>query len=214
MKNPNCFVLLAQISIRAKRTDLFNVYDLKKGEALLGDYKTVGLTRQMYRNALRKLVKWQFVTTQATNRGTVVKLIDTSVFDINLFPSNHQDQATTKQPSNNHQEIEENSDGQNIKKNSQATIKQPSGNHQATTNKNVKNVKNVVRIKDKDKDKVSNAINEGKTMELKKQIIQEEKQRKLLHNEKISIVKAYKNKSKGQIDPKVKDLIKKIEKKT
>ena len=121
MKNPDCFILLTQIAQRAKRTNDFNIHNLKLGEALIGDYKNIGLTRQQYRTATKKLENWQFITIKTTNKGTIATLINTDVFDINV-----------NLPTNN------------------LTIKQPSSNHQATTNKNDKNEKNT-NIADTDK---------------------------------------------------------------
>ena len=44
MKDPNVFTLLAQIAYRAKRTNDFSIYNLRIGEALIGDYKSVGIS--------------------------------------------------------------------------------------------------------------------------------------------------------------------------
>lgn len=107
MKHPAAFVLLAQIAHRARRAAQFSSNGLLPGEALIGDFAGIGLTRQQYRTATANLVKWQFVTIRATNRGTVARLIDTRVFDINAG------EATNG-----------------------STFKQPTGNHPATTNKN------------------------------------------------------------------------------
>jgi hypothetical protein len=83
MKDPNAFALLSQIAFRAKRTNDFSVYGLEIGEALIGDYKSIGLTERKYRTAKAKLREWGFVTTKATNKGTIAKLINSEVFDIN-----------------------------------------------------------------------------------------------------------------------------------
>ena len=83
MKDRNAFTLLAQIAFRAKRTNDFSVHGLEIGEALIGDYKTIGLTERKYRTAKAKLKEWGFVTTKATNKGTIAKLINSEVFDIN-----------------------------------------------------------------------------------------------------------------------------------
>ena len=127
MKYPNAYVLLSLIAFRAKRTDKWNGLGLKPGEALIGDYKTIGLTRQKYRTALQKLKEWQFVTIKTTNKGTIAKITNTMVFNINIEDCNHQTNQTV-------------------------TIKQPSSNHQATTNKNDKNVKNEKKLKQNTRD--------------------------------------------------------------
>ena len=54
MKYPSAFMLLTQIALRARRTDSLNINDLKVGEALVGDFESIGLTRQEYRTALKK----------------------------------------------------------------------------------------------------------------------------------------------------------------
>lgn len=117
MKYSNAYVLLSLIAFRAKRTCNFNALGLKQGEALIGDYRKIGLSRQNYRTALQQLEKWQFVTTQPTNKGTIVKLINSMIFDININNGNHQT-------------------------NQRVTNDQPTGNQRVTTNKNDKNIKN------------------------------------------------------------------------
>jgi hypothetical protein len=83
LKDRNAFALLAQIAFRAKRTNGFSVHGLEIGEALIGDYKSIDLTERKYRTAKDKLRRWGFVTTRATNKGTIAKLINSEVFDIN-----------------------------------------------------------------------------------------------------------------------------------
>lgn len=121
LKNNKAFLLLTHIALRAKRTSEFNIYGLIVGEALLGDYKNYGMSRQEYRTALHNLKKWDFITTRTTNRGTIARIIDNSIYDIN-----EETQQPARQPTANQQ----------------ATTKQPSTNHQTTTNKNDKNEKN------------------------------------------------------------------------
>lgn len=116
--DPNAFTLLSLIALRARRTDIYNKHNLKVGEALIGDYATLGMKRGQYREATKRLTKHGFITTKATNKGTIATLCDARVYDINISDSNHQ---------SNHP----------------ATIQQPSNNHQATTNKNEKNANNV-----------------------------------------------------------------------
>ena len=113
MKDIPCFMLLSLIAYRAKRKDDFSINNLKIGEALIGDYKAVGLTRQQYRTSLKKLENWGFVTTKTTNKGTVATLLDSEVYNINLEDTNQQ---------NNHTSANE----------------KPSANHQTTTNKNIR----------------------------------------------------------------------------
>lgn len=105
LKSRNSFVLLALIACRTKRTDDLSIEGLEVGEALIGDFKACGLTRQEHRTALNNLKKWEFITTKITNKGTIVKLIDARVFNINKELINHQ--ATIKQPSNKNGRMEE-----------------------------------------------------------------------------------------------------------
>jgi hypothetical protein len=84
LKNaPNAFLLLTQIALRAKRTKGFNVQGLTMGQALVGDYKSIGLTEQKYRTAKAQLETWGFATFKGTNKGTIANLINSRIFDIN-----------------------------------------------------------------------------------------------------------------------------------
>ena len=118
LKDGSSFLLLTQIALRARRTKVFSNNGLGIRESFIGDHGNCGLTRQQYRTALSKLVKWGFVTTRPTNKGTVATLLKDSVYNINTDDTNQQD-------------------------NQPPTIKQPSSNHQATTKKNVNNENNV-----------------------------------------------------------------------
>ena len=115
MLDATAWKLLSIIAFRASRTGS-TVYELEPGEAFVGDYKNLKLTRSKYRTALKKLEKRGFITTRTTNRGTIAKLVDSEVYDINIEANNHQTDH-------------------------QATTKRPSGDHQVTTNNNDKNVK-------------------------------------------------------------------------
>lgn len=82
-KAPNAFILLMQIAWRAKRTNGFSAQGLGIGQALIGDYKSIGLTERKYRTAKALLKKGRFATFKATNKGTIATLINSRVFDIN-----------------------------------------------------------------------------------------------------------------------------------
>lgn len=90
LMEPACFVLLTQIAYRARRCGGLSVRNVGIGEALIGDYKSVGLTRQKYRTALAKLQDWGLITIKTTNKGTVAKLTGKQVFDINEERANLQ----------------------------------------------------------------------------------------------------------------------------
>jgi hypothetical protein len=85
--DPNAASLLMLIASRARFHDGPNVYNLKIGEAMVGDYKSMKLTPKKYRCALERLEhKWKQITTRGTNRGTIAKLTDLAIFDI--YPAN------------------------------------------------------------------------------------------------------------------------------
>lgn len=102
--SPLAFALAAIIAFRARFMPGKSIKGLYPGEALIGDCAKFGMTRQQYRTAIGKLVKWQFATIKTTRRGTVAKLMDTRLFDVlnesakrPLQPTaNHQ--ATNSQP--------------------------------------------------------------------------------------------------------------------
>ena len=137
LKDKSAFLLFTQIALRARRTDIFNVSGLKSGEALVGDYRSIGLTRQNYRTALNKLEKWEFITTKATNKGTVATICNNGIYDINLSDANQQ-------------------------VNQRLTYSQPSGNHQLTTNKNDKKEKNDKNVNYGQNKKIKNHIKSNK----------------------------------------------------
>jgi len=92
--------LLAVIAQRIKYKD-DPILGLKAGQCFMGDYAKLGLTRGQYRKALENLEKWQIVATRTTNRGTIVTLINSDIYDLNASPAtNH---TTNKQPSNDQQ---------------------------------------------------------------------------------------------------------------
>jgi hypothetical protein len=119
LKKPDCFALLTQIALRAKRSDDFNLQNLKIGESFIGDYQRAGLSEQRYRTAKNNLSKWGFVTFKATNKGTVAKLTDARVYNINENEINGQ---TNEQPTN------------------KPTDQQRTTNEQPTTKKNYNNL--------------------------------------------------------------------------
>lgn len=109
-KRPTAFCLLAIIADRARKVTLDMVNDYQVGEAFTGasDAEKYKVGRQVYRSDLLFLQKiGQISTVKVTNKGTIVKLINSSVFDISrekfspanqpaIQPSTNQ-QPTTKQ---------------------------------------------------------------------------------------------------------------------
>jgi len=137
LKDKSAFMLFTQIALRARRTDIFNISGLNPGEALVGDYRRIGLTRQNYRTALNKLEKWKFITFKTTNKGTVATICNNAIYDINISDANQQ-------------------------VNQRLTNSQPTGNHQLTTNKNDKKEKNDKNVKNKQNKKFKNHMKTNK----------------------------------------------------
>ena len=88
--DPKAFLLLTQVADRALRTKQYNVHRLEVGEAMIGDHKKLAMTRKEYRTRLERLVTAGFLTTRGANKGTVAKLSDARVFDINVDDKGHQ----------------------------------------------------------------------------------------------------------------------------
>lgn len=103
--DPNTFLLLSQIALRARRKESkFDDKNLQPGQALIGDHRTIGLSRQQYRDCQAKLLKWKIATFQGTNKGTIATLISTEIYDINLTaeeppkePNKNQQRTTNKE---------------------------------------------------------------------------------------------------------------------
>ncbi|HEY6155658.1 MAG TPA: hypothetical protein VIW07_18115 [Candidatus Udaeobacter sp.] len=101
LKDPLAFALLAQIARRARWRNIYGADGLEIGEALIGDYKSIGMTRAEYRTRIARLEKGQQITVRTTNKGTIAKLISHKVFDINDEGFNRQDSQQLNQPATN-----------------------------------------------------------------------------------------------------------------
>lgn len=115
--HPNAFILLYFIAKRARRipgqADGLNV-----GECHIGDWESMGLSRQNYRTALKVLCQKKILRILETNRtrknsttgittsGTKVLLLNSMIWDINQEEDNHLPNhcLTTAQPLPNHEE--------------------------------------------------------------------------------------------------------------
>jgi hypothetical protein len=101
LKHPGSFMLLALIAYRARReVPAFNPYGMQVGEAMLGDPAAVGLSRQQFRTALANLQKWKLITIRTTNKGTIARLSDRSIYDINAPTDQPATQPDTNQQPN------------------------------------------------------------------------------------------------------------------
>lgn len=118
MQNPNAFLLLTLIAYRARRSSDCNRFSgLNIGEALIGDYRSCGLTEQTYRSAKKWLESNGLATFKPTNKGTIATICSTSIYDINADQDNGQNENNL-------------------------TVQQRTDNGQATTNKNDKKEEN------------------------------------------------------------------------
>jgi len=121
-EDPKAFLLLTQIALRAKRTDKkYSRLSLKTNQAFIGDCEKVGLTKSEYKNAKKRLEKYNLVSFESTSRGTIATLICSDVFDINSDntsnkPSNSSIENKDFKPTNIHPEA----------------MKKPADNHQET----------------------------------------------------------------------------------
>lgn len=82
-RRPSAFNLLTLIAYRAKRTNEENFDQLEIGQAYIGDPESYGVTQQVYRTDKKFLENHNLATFKATNKGTIARLISTSIFDIN-----------------------------------------------------------------------------------------------------------------------------------
>jgi len=146
VKHPNAFILLYFIALRARRAPS-SVMGLDICESFLGDYEALGMTRAKYRRALEVLQKYKIVAIKATNKGTIVKLLDKQYYDINEKEDSQQSDH-------------------------QVAIKKPSNSHQIATNKNV--IKKELKMKEKKEEEETNAT--AVAISPKKQISEEAKE--------------------------------------
>lgn len=101
-QRPTAFVLLALIVDRARKVPLTIKDEIEVGEALIGDYEEYGATEQTYKTDKHYLKKFGIATFKSTSKGTIAKLVNSSIFDIsrNLSTdkSTGEQQATNEQP--------------------------------------------------------------------------------------------------------------------
>jgi len=126
LKYPYAYTLLTLIALRAKRASDIGFNNLEIGECYIGDCKTIGASQRQYRTAKQRLSTCGLATFKGTNKGTIAKLTNIRVFDINLSTDRQADRQA--------------SDNQGVSNNviDNVTL--------ATTNKEIKNK----RIKNKE----------------------------------------------------------------
>ena len=124
----NAFVLAYVIAYRARYREGFNADGLEQGEAMLGDFKSYGMSERQYRTAKEQLTRWRFATFKTTNKGTLGKLMDTRLFDpLNISGDGQTDTQPTGrrrtadgQPTTNKKDKKENNEkegGKNASRN-------------------------------------------------------------------------------------------------
>ncbi len=120
INHPNAFLLLYFIARRARRR-IGKPDGLSIGQAHIGDWQNMGLTRGQYRAALRVLILKNLLevvetcrtrkktTTGTTTIGTLVRLKDSRIWDINQEVNNHPNdhRTTTERPPNDHEQEED-----------------------------------------------------------------------------------------------------------
>lgn len=82
-RRPTAFALLYLIAQRAKRSEDHPNKNLEVGEAFIGDYESYGVTEQIYRDDKAFLTENGQITSKGTNRGTIAKIVSSTVFCIN-----------------------------------------------------------------------------------------------------------------------------------
>jgi hypothetical protein len=96
MRDPKAYTLLSLIAYRARRGS-WGTDGIKCGDALIGDYESVGLTEKEYRTAKKRLSIGQFCSfkgqAQGRTRGTIATLLNSRVFDINADKKGEQKDA-------------------------------------------------------------------------------------------------------------------------
>jgi hypothetical protein len=115
--HPNAFILLTFIATRARREN-GHPDGLTVGQCRIGDHENMGLSRQEYRTALSILILKNLIekvetcrtrqksTTGSTTIGTLVRICDNTIYDINLNDTNQRPnhRPTTDQPPTNHEQ--------------------------------------------------------------------------------------------------------------
>lgn len=78
----SAYVLLSLVAYRA-RLEEGHIDGLSENQAYIGDYKSYGATRQIYRDDVAFLKRHGFITTKGTIKGTIATLCNDAIFDTN-----------------------------------------------------------------------------------------------------------------------------------
>jgi hypothetical protein len=104
---PFAFIILSLIAQRARwKPGVDPTTGLQQGEAMIGasDFeghrKNCGLSRSNYRSGLNKLLSIDFITVKVTSKGTIAKICDSSIYDLNLNDTHRPShlEVTSKSP--------------------------------------------------------------------------------------------------------------------
>lgn len=83
LRDLKAFGLLTLAAIRARWSEGPSIHGLKPGQAFIGDYRECGLkTEKEYRMAKKRLEKAGYASFKGTNKGTIVTILTTDVFDV------------------------------------------------------------------------------------------------------------------------------------
>jgi len=93
---PTAFTLLSLIALRAKRSNE-EISELKIGQAYVGDYKSYGVTEQIYRTDKAMLESCKLATFKGTKKGTIATLLDKRLFDTNENINQRTDKRDTNE---------------------------------------------------------------------------------------------------------------------
>lgn len=125
---PNAFLLLTLIAMRARRKKEPSLTGIQQGEALIGDYKKAGIdTEGKYRWALYILKKHGFITTRTTNKGTIAKLENCDVFDVNLEDQEQTEQHPNNEPTTSQQRLRRSKEIKENKEEEEGETNSPKG---------------------------------------------------------------------------------------
>lgn len=105
---PSAYILLTLIALRARRTRDRSFDGLNIGEAYIGDHNCYGASAREYRTDKKLLAEYGIATFRTTNRGTIARLVDTTIFNIN--PEETTSQKTRKRQEHDNQQTTNNND--------------------------------------------------------------------------------------------------------
>lgn len=105
--DPNAFTLLALIALRARYTDS-RCGGITRGQMFLGRKsaaRELGIKQGATREATKRLIAANYITTRTTKHGTVITLVDSTIFDIAGTDNSHTtaSKSANQQPTDNQQ---------------------------------------------------------------------------------------------------------------